>query len=306
MRKIRTYHEVDDEAGREVLDQVLAQRDRLARRLADVRHVVAVASGKGGVGKSAVTANLAALLTARGHRVGAVDADLNGPSLARMLGADRREPLHVGEDGVSPATGATTGVRVISMDLLLEAEETPVAWRGAEGSAMAESIWRGSIETGALREFLGDIAWGELDYLFVDVPPGTDRLARLLDLVPRPDALLLVTTPSEAARFVVAKSVRQAADAGLPTVGLVANMTAYVCEGCGHAAPLFPADGARRLAEAADAPLWAEIPFDPRLAVATDAGRPYGLDGGDSPAAIALRTLADRLETETADGETAP
>lgn len=291
MRTFRSYHQIDDPAGAEVLDQVLDQRRRLAERLAGIRRVVAVASGKGGVGKSAVAANLAALLSARGLRVGAADADLNGPSLARMLAASRA-PLRVGPDGVEPAVGAA-GVRLVSMDLLLAAEDAPVLWRGPAADAY---LWRGSLETAAVREFLADVSWGELDYLLVDVPPGTDRIERLLDLV-RPAAVLLVTTPSAAAAHVVAKSARLLAGVGIP-LGLVANMTAYLCPGCGAASELFGGDGVRDLMAASGLRPWAEIPFDPVLARSTDAGRPLALTAPDSPAGRALASLADRLQRE--------
>jgi ATP-binding protein involved in chromosome partitioning len=146
-RQFRTYHQVDDPAGAELLEQVLDQRRRLESRLANVGRVVAVASGKGGVGKSAVTANLAVTLARRGRRVGVADADLNGPSLARMLGAAGSR-LVVREDGVEPAVGAAD-VRLMSMDLLLSAEDAPVRWREPQQDSF---IWQSTIETGALRE----------------------------------------------------------------------------------------------------------------------------------------------------------
>lgn len=292
VRKIRGYSQVDDPAGAEVLEQVLAQRRRLTDRLAPVAHTLAVASGKGGVGKSAVTANLAAALAARGHRVGAADGDLNGPSLARMLGATRQALRELGGGAVQPAAGAA-GVSVMSMDLLLAADDTAVRWREpAEGAF----LWQSSLETGTLREFLADVAWGPLDYLLIDLPPGTDKLARIFQLLPRLDGVLLVTTPSEVARFVVSKSVSLTRAANVPLVGLAANMTAHVCDACGHAAPLYDADGARHLAEQAGIPLWTEIPFDPRLASSTDAGRPFVLEAPAAPAARALATLAERVE----------
>lgn len=300
MRRFRTYRQVEDPAGAEVLEQVLAQRRRLEQRLAHIRRTIVVASGKGGVGKSAVTANLAAALAGRGLRVGAADADLNGPSLARMLGA-AAQPLCVDEAGVHPAVGAA-GVRVMSMDLLLAAEDAPVRWREPTEGAF---VWQSTLETGALREFLSDTAWGELDYLLIDLPPGTDKLGRLLQLLPMPSAVVLVTTPSEMARFVVAKSLRLVREAGVEAIGLVANMSAHVCEACGHASPLFGADGARRLAESAGIPLWAEIPFDPHLAASTDAGTPFVACAGEAAAAHALLQLAERLERET-EGKEGP
>jgi ATP-binding protein involved in chromosome partitioning len=298
MRSIRTYRDVADPAAEDIVAQVVAQTDRLAARLARVRRIVVVASGKGGVGKSAVTANLAAALAADGARVGAADADLNGPSLARMLGA--RGTLRVDDEGAHPVAGAA-GVRVMSMDLLLAADDTPLRW-GTAGSTDAHGapafLLQSTLEAGALREFLADTAWGPLDWLVIDAPPGTDKLVRLLELLPRIDALLLVTTPSEIARFVVAKSARLARDAGTTAVAIVANMTTHRCDACGHASPLFEADGAQRLAEATGLPVWAEIPFDARLAARTDAGSPFVLHEEPAPARAALLALAQRVTTE--------
>lgn len=291
MREIRTYHEIDEAAGREVPEQVAAQRERLRRRLETVGAVVAVASGKGGVGKSALTANLAVALSVRGHRVGAVDADLNGPSLARMLNL-RGERLAQGEDGIVPPRGAA-GVAAISMELLQAGEDAPLQWKGPDGDAY---LWRGSLETGVLREFLSDVAWGELDVLLVDVPPGTDKILRLLELVPDLDRALLVTTPSPVARSVVARSVRLVRESRPGILALVENMSGFVCPDCGGATDLFPG------AEAED-PLpgdgtpepWARIPFDPGLAAATDRGRPVVTADPDAPSARALASLAERL-----------
>ncbi len=291
MRKFRTYNEVDHSTESELLEQVVEHRARLARRLAGVGTVVAVASGKGGVGKSAVTANLAAVLAQRGHGVGVVDADLNGPSLARMLGV-RGQALQDREDGVVPPRGAA-GVPVISMELLQGAEDAPLRWRDPGTDTF---VWQSTMETTALREFLADVAWGELDYLLVDVPPGTDKIARILELVPDLPAALVVTTPSEMSRSVVARSLRLLADAGVPSVALVANMTDYLCPGCGDRHPLFPGEGAAELAAASGVPIWARVPFDPRLAQETDAGRPWVLEAPDGDVARAFGELADGLE----------
>lgn len=294
MRKFRTYHEVDASTRSQLLEQVLDQRARLAERLVGIGQVVAVASGKGGVGKSAVTANLAATLSAMGRRVGVVDADLNGPSLARMLGVSRGV-LEDRAEGVVPPRGAA-GVPVISMELLQEAEDAPLRWRDPGGDTF---IWQSTMETTALREFLADVAWGELDYLLVDVPPGTDKIGRLLDLLPELPVALLVTTPSELSRSVVARSLRLVREAGVPSVALVANMSGYRCPGCGESHPVFPGDGARRLSEEGGVPIWGEVPFDPRISEDTDRGRPRVLVEPDGEVALAFRGLAMRLERES-------
>lgn len=290
-RRFRTYNEVAHQTGSGVLEQVLEQRRRLADRIATIRCVVAVLSGKGGVGKSAITANLAAVLASRGARVGAVDADLNGPSLARMLGvADAR--LGDGAAGVVPPSGAA-GVRVMSMELLQEAADAPLRWQGPDGDAF---IWRGTAEAGALREFIADVEWGELDYLLVDVPPGTDKISRLLDLV-RPHQTLLITTPADIARRVVARSARLLREAGLECTGIVANMTAYA-QPDGSMQPLFTGDGARTLARETGLQIWAELPFEPAFALATDAGTPYATSAPASAAGAAIAGLAERVELQ--------
>ena len=290
MRKIRSYREVTHETGSQLLEQVVEQQERLAARLAPVGSVVAVASGKGGVGKSAITANLAVALAERGLSVGAADADLNGPSLGRMLGVSGARLVDRAE-GVEPAV-SPTGVRVMSMELLQQDEDTPLRWREPSTGGF---IWQSTLETGVLREFLGDVAWGNLDVLLVDVPPGTDKIARLLELVPDLDQMLLVTTPSETSRFVVSKSVRMAREAGVPIVALVANMTEHVCPSCGHTSQLFHGDGARRLAEESGVPLWGDIPFDARLGASTDLGSPLVKEDPEAASSRALSALADRV-----------
>ncbi|MCH7855420.1 MAG: P-loop NTPase [Gemmatimonadetes bacterium] len=293
MRKIRTYKDVTHDTGSGLLEQVVDQQHRLADRLALVRSVVAVASGKGGVGKSAITANLAAALAGRGLAVGAVDADLNGPSLARMLGVSGAR-LADRASGVEPAE-SPSGVRVMSMEFLQQEEDAPLRWREPE---MGRFIWQSTLETGVLREFLGDVEWGELDVLLVDVPPGTDKIARLLELVPELDQMLMVTTPSETSRFVVSKSVRMAREAAVGTVALVANMVGHTCPECGHVSELFMGDGVKRLEEESGVPVWAQIPFDPRFGAATDSGTPLVITDPDAPSCHAILALADRVEEQ--------
>ncbi|HUG01495.1 MAG TPA: P-loop NTPase [Longimicrobiales bacterium] len=289
-RRIRTYSEVNHDTGSGILEQVEAQGARLARRLAAIDRLVVVASGKGGVGKSLVAANLAAALARRGLQVGAADADLNGPSLGRMLGVAGAK-LEVREDGVVPVRGAE-GVRVMSMDLLLASDDAPLRWREPEGAGFA---WQSVLETGAVREFLSDTDWGELDALIVDLPPGTDKLQRLLQLVPDPGVVLLVTTPTEVARFVVGKSIALVREARVRRFGLVANMAGHACEHCGAQTSLFDPEPAVRMAEETGVPLWARIPFHPAIGAHTDAGRPIVAAEPDSEAARAFEELAAKV-----------
>ena len=298
MRKIRTYREVVHDTGSEVLEQVLGQRERLASRLSRVGSVVAVVSGKGGVGKSAVTANLAVALAGGGLRVGVVDADLNGPSMARMLGAPDGA-LGDTPDGVEPAEGVA-GVRLISMELLQDEDAAPLRWRGPDGDSF---VWQSTVETGVLREFLSDVLWGELDFLLVDVPPGTDKMARLMELVPDLDQALLVTTPGEMSRLVVARSARMILGSSVGSVGLVANMTHFVCPDCEGRHSLFPGSGDQTLAASWDLDVWARIPFDPAGGARTDRGEPPTVDPEPSPLGDAFRELAARVREAVGRGE---
>ena len=252
----RTYHEVPGADGSRLLEQVTAQRARVAERLATVRRVVAVVSGKGGVGKSYVTAALALALVRRACAVGVLDGDLHGPTVARLLGADARAPLAVHDDGVSPAT-ARDGIRIMSTDLLLDEGRT-LRWTTHVGET---HTWRGPAETNVLREFLADVRWGALDALLVDLPPDVDRLVDLATLVPSIAGAVVVTIPSDESARSVARALDAARGAGVPIAGIVENMSGYACARCGAVGPLFPGDAGARLAAEHGVPLLARLPF---------------------------------------------
>jgi ATP-binding protein involved in chromosome partitioning len=296
-RRIRGYADVSHETGSQLLEQVLEKSARLSARLEPIGAVVAVVSGKGGVGKSAVTANLAVSLARRGARVGVVDADLNGPSLGRMLGLLGKNLVDA-EDGIVPASGVG-GVVGISTELFLQ-EDAPLRWKGPDPD---QFVWQSVTETAALREFLSDVVWGDLDYLLVDVPPGTDKIGRFLDVVPDPAGVLVVTIPSEVALSVVSRSVSLLKDMGVEPIGVVGNMSGYASPDSEATLPLFPGDGIRRLTESTKLDLWAEIPFDPRMGARTDSGDPPG-EGTDSLFGAAFQALADRVERSIEGGTT--
>ena len=222
-----------------------------------VRRVVAVVSGKGGVGKTYVTASLARAMAGRQATTGVLDADLQSPTIARMLAA--RGPLRITSDGVAPAIAAD-GVRVISTDLLLD-DGMPLAWR----SGAAEShVWRGAAEAGVLREFLADVAWGALDLLLIDMPPDASRLTDLATLIREKLAVIAVTIPSDESARSVQRALTTARDAGVRILGVVENMSGYACGSCSTIGPLFSGDAGARLAAAFDVPLLARLPFVPR------------------------------------------
>jgi ATP-binding protein involved in chromosome partitioning len=263
-RGFRTYHEVAGDDASRLGEQVGVQRRRVAERLRAVRRLVAVVSGKGGVGKSHVTAALALGLAPRmSEGVGVLDADLEGPTVAALLGAGG--PLRIGADGVEPAIGRA-GIKVFSTDLLLE-DGTPLRWRDREPERF---VWRGTLEAGALREFLADVAWGPLDLLLADLPPGGHRLEDLALLAPTLTGVLAVTIPSEESRRSVARCLRLARERDLPILGVIENMSGYACPGCGRVGALFPGSAGEALAADFGVPLLTRLPFRPDADPAAD------------------------------------
>ena len=243
----RTYHELTEPDRSGLPTQIMAQRRRVAQRLAGVERLIAVMSGKGGVGKSYVTAHAARAMARLGRRVGVLDADLNGPTAARLLEA-RDGRLAVREDGIEPVVGVD-GVRVVSMDQLL-ADGRPLAFRGPEAESF---VWRGAAEAAALREFVGDVAWGALDLLFVDLPPGLARFQELAELLPAPPAVLTVTIPTAESGDAVRRALRAALERGATPLGIIENMT-----GGG-----FAGTAADDLATEFGIPVLARIPWHP-------------------------------------------
>lgn len=285
--RIRTYADLEG-GDADLAEQVARQEERVAGRLASIDRVVGVMSGKGGVGKSLLTAVLGAALARRGRSVAILDADLHGPSIARMLGV-REAPVRVGSDAVRPAMAGD--VAVMSMSLLVQ-PDAALAWREPEAAGF---VWRGAQERGALREFLADVAWGEREVLLVDLPPGTGRLVDLHELVPDLAGVLGVTIPSGAARDAVARSLELCRRRGIPRLGLVENMAGVRCAGCGTITPLYRGDAGAELSSRFEVSLAARVPFDPDLAAAAEDG---GLDAwlaGESSTAALLRELADEL-----------
>jgi ATP-binding protein involved in chromosome partitioning len=247
--------------------------------LPGVAHVVAVASAKGGVGKSTVAANLAVALAEAGHRVGLMDADVYGPSLPIMFGTAEARPAVSPSRRIQPIE--RYGVKCMSMGFFLE-EQSPV-------------IWRGPIVMGIVRQFLRDVDWAPLDVLVVDMPPGTgDAQLTLVQQVPVSGGVI-VTTPQDVALLDVGRGMAMFAQVKTPVLGVVENMSGYVCPACGTEDPVFGVGGARRLAERFGVPLLARIPLAPALREAADRGRPLVLARPDDPVSATFRELAGRV-----------
>ncbi len=243
--------------------------------------VIAVASGKGGVGKSTVTVNLAAALSAEGHRVGVLDADVWGFSVPRMFGVTGK-PVGF-NDMILPLE--SHGVKVISMGFFVP-EETPV-------------IWRGPMLHKAIEQFLADVYWGDLDFLLCDLPPGTGDVSISLASFLPGASMLVVTTPQQAARKVAERAGKMAERTNLRPLGVIENMSHYVCPHCGEREEIFGSGGGREASETLGVPLMAQVPLMPAVRAGGDSGTPIVVSDPDSPASIALLEAAHAVARAT-------
>lgn len=261
--------------------------------LPGVKHIIAVSSGKGGVGKSTVTVNMAVALKQEGYAVGIMDADIYGPNIPMMIGVTK-EPIKEG-DKITPAEGQ--GVKVISMGFFVP-EDTPV-------------VWRGPMVHGAIQQFFRDVVWGELDYLLIDLPPGTgDVPLTLSQLVPLTGAIT-VTTPQEVALSDVRKGMTMFKKVNVPLLGVVENMSYFVCGHCGERTEIFSFGGGEQAAKKFDVPFLGRIPLDPAIREGGDQGSPIVVKNPDSPQTQAflqiVRTLVSQLkQTEGEESGSVP
>jgi ATP-binding protein involved in chromosome partitioning len=243
-----------------------------------VKNVVLVMSGKGGVGKSTVATNLALALTRMGYRVGLLDADMYGPSIPTMLGITG-QPV---SDGKRIRPLQRFGVKLMSLGFLLEDPKAAV-------------VWRGPMLHGALMQFLADVDWGELDFLLLDLPPGTGDVALTLAQKVRSNGSVIVTTPQEVALQDVYKSVSMNRKVGIPITGVIENESYFICDGCDKRHELFGAGGGQKVADMAEAPLLGQLPLDPSVREWGDSGTPVVQAAPRSPVAQAFLAIAEKL-----------
>jgi ATP-binding protein involved in chromosome partitioning len=246
-----------------------------------VRNLVLVGSGKGGVGKSTMTTNLALSLASQGARVGLMDADMYGPNQPTMLGISGK-PEGAGNK-MAPFEGPA-GLKMISIGFFLK-EDQPL-------------IWRGPMLHGAVRQFLADVAWGELDYLFIDLPPGTGDIQLTLSQIVPVSGAVMVTTPQAVALEDMKKSALAMNKVNIPILGIIENMSGYACRHCGEIEDLFGRGGGRRAAESFEVPFLGEIPLDPRVMTGGDSGRPVILHDPEAPVAKAMSRVARSVAVE--------
>jgi ATP-binding protein involved in chromosome partitioning len=256
----------------------------------NIQHIVAVASGKGGVGKSTTAVNLALGLQAQGLRVGLLDADIYGPSLAVMLGvAEGTRPET--RDGQWLVPVAAHGLKTMSMAYLTN-ERTP-------------AVWRGPMAGGALVQMLEQTEWGSLDYLIIDMPPGTGDIQLTLSQKAQLAGAVIVTTPQDLALLDARKGIEMFRKVDVPVLGVIENMALHVCSNCGHAEPIFGSEGGERIAGEYHVPLLGSLPLDREIREQTDAGTPTVVAAPDSPAALAYLAAARAL-ADTLGGDSAP
>jgi ATP-binding protein involved in chromosome partitioning len=262
-------------------EQAQLEQQKLKDTLGKIKHKIAVISGKGGVGKSTVTVNLAASFAAMGKHVGILDADIHGPSVPRLLGLEGQQ-VKTEASGIFPVDGPL-GMRVMSIDFFLPQQ--------------APTIWRGPLKMRAIRQFLSDVVWGELDFLFIDLPPGTgDEPLSIAQLLPDIDGVVIVTMPSELSSEIVKKAITFAERLNMPIIGVVENMSGFICPHCGTKTEIFQSGGGQRMAKEMNVKFLGSIPIDPKVGVDSDRGTPFVISNKDSTAAKAFLEIVRGVE----------
>ncbi len=274
--------ETSAQAQQQAQERYRQQQKAIEQRASEIEHVLLVMSGKGGVGKTTLAVNFAWALAARGESVGLLDADLHGPNAALMTHThDSR--LGLRNNLMQPAVAAH-GLSVVSMAMLLEDRDTP-------------TIWRGPLVAGVLRQFIAEVDWGRLDYLIVDLPPGTgDEPLTIAQSFPGADGVVIVTTPQQVSQEDCRKAINFARKLGLPVIGVVENMSGFVCPHCGRETAIFSQGGGSTMAGAMAVPYLGSLPLMAEIVSLSDNGQP--LTDKDAPQAVrdALARLMDNID----------
>lgn len=272
-------------ANAKPIGAVTEQEQKLKTKMSKIKHKMAIISGKGGVGKSTVTVNLAAAFAIQGckDKVGILDADIHGPCVPKMLGLKGQRLVGLPGGTLLPVTGKQ-GIKVVSMDFLLPNDEAPV-------------IWRGPLKMRIIQQFLSDIVWGDLDFLLVDLPPGTgDEPLSIMQLIPDIDGVIIVTMPSEVSQAVVKKAITFAKQLGIPVVGVIENMSGFICPECGAQLDIFKTGGGKKIAEDLAIPYLGKIPIDPIICVDSDSGTPFIIENEASQTVKAFTKIVTKIK----------
>jgi Mrp family chromosome partitioning ATPase len=255
------------------------EQQRIAAAMAQVKHKFLVLSGKGGVGKSSVAVNLAITLAQQGFQVGIMDADIHGPNIPKMLGVEEQR-LVGSQDGLVPIA-APGGIKLMSVAFLLRSKDDAV-------------IWRGPLKHSLIKQFLGEVLWGPLDYLVVDLPPGTgDEALSTAHVMKNVDGAVIVTTPQDVALLDSRKSVTFCRQLNIPLIGVVENMSGFTCPHCGKDVDLFKMGGGEKISREMNVPFLGRIPLDPEMVVSSDDGTPFVAKNPDSATTQAFHRVAE-------------
>lgn len=268
-------------AGPLLTEESIQEETKLQDTLSQIKHIIIVMSGKGGVGKSTVSSNLAAMLSMQGYQTGIMDVDITGPNIPKMFGVED-EKLHVIDEKLIPVT-VPPSMKLISMAFLLPDKDSPV-------------MWRGPVKMGAIKQFIEDVNWGYLDYLVVDMPPGTgDEALSIVQLMPKADGMIIVTTPQDVALLDSRKSLRFGAETHIPIIGIIENMSGFVCPHCGEVTNIFKTGGGEAAARELNVQFLGRVPIEPGVVDAGDSGMPVVLKYPESASAKAFESIVDKV-----------
>ena len=277
-----TEESIQEETKRPLLtEESIQEETKLQDTLSQIKHIIIVMSGKGGVGKSTVSSNLAATLSMQGYMTGIMDVDITGPNIPKMFGVED-EKLHVVEEKLIPVT-VPPSMKLMSMAFLLPDKDSPV-------------MWRGPVKMGAIKQFIEDVNWGYLDYLIVDMPPGTgDEALSIVQLMPKADGMIIVTTPQDVALLDSRKSLRFGAETRIPIIGIIENMSGFVCPHCGEVTNIFKSGGGEAAAKELNVQFLGKVPIEPGVVDAGDSGMPVVLKYPESASAKAFGAIVDKV-----------
>ena len=268
-------------AGPLLTEESIQEETKLQDTLSQIKHIIIVMSGKGGVGKSTVSSNLAAMLSMQGYQTGIMDVDITGPNIPKMFGVED-EKLHVLDEKLIPVT-VPPSMKLMSMAFLLPDKDSPV-------------MWRGPVKMGAIKQFIEDVNWGYLDYLVVDMPPGTgDEALSIVQLMPKADGMIIVTTPQDVALLDSRKSLRFGAETRIPIIGIIENMSGFVCPHCGEVTNIFKNGGGEAAARELNVQFLGRVPIEPGVVDAGDSGMPVVLKYPESASAKAFESIVDKV-----------
>jgi len=254
---------------------------KISSSLERIKHVIIVISGKGGVGKSTVSSNIAMTLAMKKFKTGLMDVDIHGPNIPKMLGLEDA-PLGI-EDGKLVPVIAANGLKVMSMAFLLPERDAPVAWRGP-------------VKMGAIRQFIEDVAWDDLDYLVIDMPPGTgDEALSVVQLIPKADGMIVVTTPQDVALLDSRKSIVFSVTVNIPVIGLIENMSGFVCPHCNERVDIFKTGGGEATATEMGVQFLGRIPIETNIVAGGDSGVPIVISSPDSGSAKAFADITEKV-----------